>query len=217
MFTGIIEEVGTIGSLVPLDGGVRIGIAAPQSVAELRINDSIAVNGVCLTVVAKNAKQFEAVAVEETLKKTTLGRLKTGSRVNLEPPLRFNDRLGGHLVLGHVDTVGAIVERSERGTSWMFGISIPENFRQYTVPVGSIGVDGVSLTIAEAELDRIRVSIIPHTMEKTIFSAYAVGDEVNLEFDIVGKYIERMVFTRTGGGMIPGGPLTIDQLKEQGF
>jgi riboflavin synthase len=217
MFTGIIEEIGSIASMRPTGGGYTLGISAPASIGELEINDSIAVNGVCLTVVSKSGTVFDAVAVEETLKKTSLGKLKQGSSVNLELPLRFNDRLGGHLILGHVDTTGIITGREDRQTSWMFTIEVPEEFRKYTVPVGSISIDGVSLTIAELATSGVRVSIIPHTMEKTLFGSYRVNDIVNLEFDIVGKYIERMVFPQQGEGAPQKSRLTEQQLREAGF
>jgi riboflavin synthase len=217
MFTGIIEEIGVIASMRPTGGGYTFGISAPVSIAELEINDSVAVNGVCLTVVSKSGTVFDAVAVEETLMKTSLGKLRTGANVNLELPLRFNDRLGGHLVLGHVDTTGTIGDREDRQTSWMFTVRVPEQFRKYTVPVGSIAIDGVSLTIAELAADGVRVSIIPHTMEKTLFGSYRVNDTVNLEFDIVGKYIERMVFPQGGGDPPQKSRLTEQQLKESGF
>ncbi len=217
MFTGIIEEIGTVTGISPKGGGVTLHIKAPASVTELKINDSVAVNGVCLTVVSTSGDSFDAVAVEETLKKTTLGGLAAGRKVNLELPLRFNDRLGGHLVLGHVDTVGVVTGRMERETSWIFTISVPPEFRKYTVPVGSIAIDGVSLTIAEVTADAVRVSIIPHTMEKTIFPSYESGSRVNLEFDIVGKYIERMVFGKKDEGQGGGPHLTQEELRKSGF
>jgi riboflavin synthase len=215
MFTGIIEEVGEVRRLESMGGGVRLLIAAPNSIRELGINDSVAVNGVCLTVTSTHGDAFETETVEETLKKTTLGGLKPGSKVNLELPMRLNERLGGHLVLGHVDSVGRIIAREDRQNSWMFSISIPSQFTKYIIPVGSISIDGVSLTVAEIDREYIRVSIIPHTMEKTIFKWYKVGDSVNLEFDVVGKYIERLM---TGDQTQVGQKFfTEEQLREMGY
>jgi riboflavin synthase len=193
MFTGIIEEVGTIQSVQRQGGGIRFRVSAPKYAPELKVNDSVSINGACHTVVWRSNDAFEVESVEETLKKTTLGSFQTGSRVNLELPMRLNERLGGHLVLGHVDTVGTITVIEPRGNSTMYSVEIPEQFRKYIIPVGSIAIDGVSLTIAEIENNDVRVSIIPHTLENTIFPQYKNGQKVNLEFDLIGKYIERMM------------------------
>jgi len=196
MFTGIIEEIGTIKSARQVDAGKLLRVAAPKSAKGLRVNDSIAVNGVCLTVIKKSGSAFEAQAVEETLKKTTLGLLDAGKRVNLELPVRLNARLGGHLVLGHVDTVGEVskVERLEGST--LVTIIAGKEFSKYLIPVGSVAVDGISLTVAAVRDDGFTVAIIPHTLKHTVVQSYRVGTKVNLEFDLVGKYIERMAFSR---------------------
>ncbi|HMD13404.1 MAG TPA: riboflavin synthase, partial [Bacteroidota bacterium] len=178
-------------------------------------DSSIAIRGVCETVVAKKGTVVDVVAVEETLKKTTLGNLTKGSKVNLELPIRFNERLGGHLVLGHVDSFGSVIGIEQRSTSWMFSVKIPKPFLKYVVPIGSIAVDGVSLTIAELKNDIVRISIIPHTMEHTIFGSYQSGTEVNLEFDIVGKYIER--FTMLQDSQSRPDMFTERNLREMGF
>jgi riboflavin synthase len=215
MFTGIIEEIGLVEQIVSLGDGRRIHICAPRSSQELQINDSVAINGVCLTVVKKQSEVIETVAVEETLKKTTLGGLSVGGSVNLELPMRLNERLGGHLVLGHVDSIGTVSNIERRETSWMFTVQIPHQYSRYVVQVGSIAIDGVSLTVAEIEGDLVRVSIIPHTMENTIFQHYAIHDTVNLEFDIVGKYIERLTI---GEKIIVGKPFPTEQeLRELGY
>jgi len=215
MFTGIIEEIGTITSIGKKGDGIILSVKAPKSSKELKIDSSIAISGVCETVVAKKGNVVDVVAVEETLKKTTLGSLTKGSKVNLELPIRFNERLGGHLVLGHVDSFGSVTAIEERSTSWMFSIKIPKQFLKYVVPIGSIAVDGVSLTIAELENDIVRISIIPHTMEHTIFGSYQTGTEVNLEFDIVGKYIER--FTMLQDSQSRPDMFTERNLREMGF
>jgi len=216
MFTGIIEEVGTVRGVEKLSGGVRLRIYCPQSGPELKINDSVAVNGVCLTVITCDTGSFETVAVEETLIKTTTGLLRSNSRVNIELPLRFNDRLGGHLVLGHVDTVGEVSAIGKREDSWMFTIAIPQQFLHYIIPVGSIAVDGVSLTIARIVGNTVTISIIPHTMDHTIFGSYAVGSKVNIEFDLVGKYIERIM--KHDAESVSGRKTITEQiLKEHGY
>lgn len=192
MFTGIIEEIGKIVGTAKKGEGIRLLISAPKSAHELEVNDSVAINGVCQTVISKKGVSFEVEAVEETIKKTTFASLKIYNLVNLELPMKLNDRLGGHLVLGHVDCVGTITNIDKRVNSWIFSIRVPKQFLKYTIPIGSIAIDGVSLTIAEMDESDVKVSIIPHTIENTIFKSYKVGVTVNLEFDIIGKYIERM-------------------------
>lgn len=216
MFTGIIEEIGSVLDRDITNGEIRFRISAPMSSPALSVNDSVATNGVCLTVIDRDDASFLVEAVEETLRKSTLAELERGSQVNLELPLRLNERLGGHLVLGHVDAVGDILNIEERESSWVFGIRIPESFLKYVVRVGSIAVDGVSLTISEIDGEQIRVSIIPHTMSHTIFKHYALGTKVNLEFDIVGKYIERMI---AGNRIMPSmnNIFTEKHLRELGY
>jgi riboflavin synthase len=192
MFTGIVEEIGIIAGKKKKGDGLRLLISAPKSAYELEVNDSVAINGVCQTVISKKGTIFEVEAVEETLKKTTFASLKIDNLVNLELPMKLNDRLGGHLVLGHVDCVGTITNIDKRVNSWIYSVRVPERFLRYTIPIGSIAIDGVSLTIAEMNESDVNVSIIPHTMENTIFKLYKVGSAVNLEFDVIGKYIERM-------------------------
>ena len=213
MFTGIIEEIGIISKVLKNGGGLRIHIAAPLSSSELSVNDSVAINGVCQTVISKATGSFEVEAVEETMKKTTFGSLKAGNEINLELPLKLDERLGGHLVLGHVDGTGEIVKIDKRENSWIFSIMIPGEFLHYVVPVGSISIDGVSLTIANVDQNIAKVSIIPHTMEKTIFKNYNVRNLVNLEFDIIGKYIERLL----AGRSLIKSSIAEDDLRKLGF
>jgi riboflavin synthase len=196
MFTGLVEGVGLVGAVRRVKGSIVFTIHARSVSRGLRIGESIAVNGVCLTVVKKSTTSFAVQAVEETLRKTNLGKLSNGSGVNLERPLLPTVRLGGHFVLGHVDCMGNILSLERRGSSWLFWISVPKRFTHYLVPTGSIAVDGVSLTIAQLKSNRFAVSIIPHTMKQTIFSTYRVGDKVNLEFDVLGKYVGQMVRRR---------------------
>ena len=213
MFTGIVEEIGSVLAREPMGGGIRFHIRAPGSAPELKVNDSVSVNGACHTVVWRDRTAFKVESVEETLKKTSLGSLLEGSHVNLEMPMRLNERLGGHLVLGHVDTVGVISAIVLRESSSMTSITVPERFDRYLVPTGSICVDGVSLTIAELRSNVLTVSIIPHTMDRTIWNEYAVGREVNIEFDLVGKYIEQMIPARSRASA----GLDEAELRAQGF
>ena len=211
MFTGIVQEIGTIVGVENAGGGQRMTIEAPASARELHVSDSVAVNGVCQTVIAKSVSTFYVEAVEETLKKTTFSRMRRGSRLNLELPVRLSDRLGGHLVLGHVDTVGVVHACEERERSRLITIEYPVEFSKYVIPVGSIAVDGVSLTIASVRAHSFEVSVIPHTLTKTTLDERAVGDEVNLEFDVVGKYVERLISSR---GI---SELTWEKLRSWGF
>jgi riboflavin synthase len=216
MFTGIIEEIGTIESTKLSGSGVRLKVRAPKSASELKVHDSVDINGACHTVVWRDNNSFEVESVEETLKKTGIGNLKPGDPVNLELPMRLNERLGGHLVLGHVDTTGIILRIEKREGSWFIFITIPVEFGRYIVPVGSISIDGVSLTIAELKGTDFAVSIIPYTMDNTIFKFYRAGSVVNIEFDIIGKYVERMA---KGGGINSTQKpfLNEGQLKETGY
>jgi riboflavin synthase len=193
MFTGIITEIGIVESVKRIGGGIHIKVRADQSTKALRVNDSVSINGACQTVIAKSNASFEAVAVEETLKKTTLGEFRKGENVNLELAMQLNDRLGGHLVMGHVDCVGKISKIKKLRTSWLVSVRVPPAFKKYIIPVGSIAVDGVSLTVAELGKDLVVVSIIPHTFKNTIIKDKSVNDSVNLEFDLIGKYVERLI------------------------
>jgi riboflavin synthase len=215
MFTGIIQEVGSVRAAAAEGGNVRLTVGAPASAPRLRTGSSIAVNGICLTAVAVSADGFTAEVVEETLRKTAFGDQVARGYVNLELPLRADGSLDGHLVLGHVDTTGVVVTVEGRGESWWFSIRIPGEFLRYIVHTGSIAIDGVSLTVAEIEGDLCRISIIPHTMEQTIFRFYRQSDRVNVEVDVIGKYVERMLGGAAGAVKKPG--LTVDGLKNQGY
>lgn len=197
MFTGLVEETGRVRRAVPRRGGVTFEIEGTTTIKGLGIDHSIAVNGVCLTVVKRTRGAFVVQAVEETLRKTTLGGLGVGDLVNLERPLLPTSRLGGHFVLGHVDGLGSILSKQVRGSSWHFWVSVPKRFRQHLIPVGSIAVDGISLTMAEVRSDAFAVSIIPHTMEVTTVDRWKPGVNVNLEFDVLGKFVEQFLRVRT--------------------
>ena len=198
MFTGLVEETGIVKAIKRRGGSDIFTIQGKKTVKTLRVDHSIAVEGVCLTVIEKTGKTFDVQAVEETLKKTTLGKLHSGSFVNLERPLLPSDRLGGHFVLGHVDGIGKVTGLEFRESSWIFWIQVPRKFSHYLIPVGSIAINGVSLTISEVKGNSFAVSIIPHTMEVTTFKLLQSGDAVNLEFDVLGKYVERLIENRSG-------------------
>ena len=193
MFTGLVEDIGTVRTALRKRGGVLFSINAPRVGRSLRVNDSIAVNGVCLTVMKRRGSIFETQAVEETLSKTTLDTLQQGSNVNLERSLRASSLLGGHFVLGHVDCVGRVTSVERKGSSDLFWISVPAKFSRLLIPVGSVAVNGVSLTVARLKVAQFAVSIIPHTTRKTTFKSIRRGDKVNIEFDVLGKYIERLL------------------------
>jgi riboflavin synthase len=210
MFTGIIEAVGTIGGLEPRGGDVRLGVDCPGlDLSGAAVGDSIAVNGACLTAVVLTGKGFAADVSRETLSLTTLGGLKPGSPVNLERALTLSRPLGGHLVSGHVDGVGEVESSGEDGRSWRFVFRMPESLSRYVAKKGSICVDGVSLTVNEVDARRFGVNIVPHTMEATVFSEYRPGTKVNLEVDVVARYLERLLAGDDG--------LTRERLEEYGF
>lgn len=193
MFTGLVEEVGTIAEARDDGGARRITVRGNRVLEGLAVDDSVALDGCCQTVIACDADTFTVVAVEETLKKTTLGGFAAGYPVNLERALRVGDRLGGHFVQGHVDCVGTVEEASTLESSWIYWISYPDEFARLVIPVGSIAINGVSLTAAEVRGNRCMVSIIPHTYEVTTFNRLKTGDQVNVEFDMIGKYIRNFV------------------------
>lgn len=192
MFTGIIEEVGRIETVTPLEGGRRFRIANSFASA-LDVDESVAVNGVCLTVVAQDADAFEATAIEETLSKTSLGELTERDGVNLERAVPLGGRLDGHLVQGHVDATGTVDSVETLADSHVVHIRYPESFAPYLIPRGSIAVDGVSLTVARLDdpPGTFAVALIPHTWDHTTAAGWTPGTRVNLEFDLVGKYVLR--------------------------
>ncbi len=193
MFTGIVEEVARVAAVTPLEGGRRLRLACSFA-AELAVDESVAVAGVCLTVVQQDAEAFEAVAVEETLSKTSLGRLTAGQGVNVERAVRLGGRLDGHLVQGHVDTTGEIVTVETLADSHLVTVAYPAEHSDLVIPRGSICVDGISLTVArldDAGPPTFSLAIIPHTWEKTTAGTWEAGQTVNLEFDLVGKYVLR--------------------------
>ena len=197
MFTGIIEELGTIGRIVPHASGARLEIGASMVLEDVRLGDSISVNGCCLTVVAIGANSYEVDVVEESLRVTSLGELHPGDRVNLERSVRLADRLGGHLVQGHVDGVGRLVGRDTQDDgSLMLRFDAPTEVLQYMVYKGSIAVDGISLTVAALDERSFSIAVIPHTQAVTTLGFRQVGDTVNLETDVLARYVERLLESR---------------------
>lgn len=212
MFTGIVQTTGSVEVMDPRGGDVRIGIHCPSlSPQELVVGDSVAVAGVCLTAVETGPTGFSADVSKETLDHTTLGSKKPGSRVNLERALTLATPLGGHLVTGHVDGVAEIRGRVEEARSVRFDIRVPENLARYVARKGSVCLDGVSLTVNRTGDVDFDVNIVPHTFEVTTLDEWLPGEQVNIEVDIVARYLERLL-----GEERPGG-LSLDQLKEAGF
>jgi len=215
MFTGIIEHLGTVDSLTIHSEGGRLTIQAPTVAAHLAVANSIAVDGCCLTVVALDGERFSADLSAETIRKTSMGEWRPGTRVNLEQPMTAGKELGGHFVLGHVDTTGHVALLEAEGENWWYGIEVPESFAKYIVPQGSIAIDGISLTVARWNGRVGEIAIIPFTYEHTNIRNKKIGDAVNLEGDVLGKYVEKYLEARTAAK--PASNLGIEQLVQQGF
>jgi riboflavin synthase len=223
MFTGITDALGSVRRLTRRGDDAKLEIETSLSLDDVRIGDSIAVSGACLTVTAKAGRIFTADVSAETLSRTTLKNLTAGDRVNLEKALRVGDRLGGHIVLGHVDGVGKIVEKAPHSGSLLFGFEIDPGVCRYVAAKGSITVDGISLTVNRCQKNRFYVNIIPHTAAETTLGFKKEADEVNIETDILAKYLEKL-FTagRESGGMAgpaggSGGGVDLEMLARYGF
>jgi riboflavin synthase len=217
MFTGIIEELGTVRSVERRGEGVRLVIEARLVMEETREGDSIAVNGVCLTAVDVRAASFAADGSLETLQRSTLGRLRTGSRVNLERAVTPATRLGGHIVQGHVDARGRFLSAVEHGGSWTVRVAYPRDVARYLVFKGSVAVEGISLTIAGLTDEYFEIAVIPKTWDVTNLSHLRPNDEVNLEADIIAKYVERILTIAPQSGGENSSPLTIEKLARLGY
>lgn len=220
MFTGIIEGLGTVKLLSRAAGGMRMGVEADFPMEKIRVGDSVAVSGTCLTVVDFQKNIFEVDIAPETLSKTTLGQTKVGDRVNLERALSLGDRLGGHLVSGHIDGVGVVEAKRPVANATIFVFGVPEALSRYIIQKGSIAVDGISLTVNVCNRTSFEVSIIPHTAEITTMGFKKVGDPVNIETDMIGKYVERLTqHFGKGETQTKGGSSSIDEtlLTNTGF
>jgi riboflavin synthase len=215
MFTGIIEHLGTIDSLKVYADGGRLTIHAPSLAPHLVIANSVAVNGCCLTVVAIEGERFSADLSTETIRKTSVGDWKPGTCVNLEQPMTAGKEFGGHFVLGHVDTIGRVTRLDAEGENWWYGIEVPESFAKNIVPQGSIAIDGISLTVARWNGRVAETAVIPFTYKHTNIQTKKLGDAVNLEGDVLGKYVERYLEARSSAK--PASNLAIEQLISQGF
>ncbi|MBA5867243.1 MAG: riboflavin synthase [Nitrospira sp. CR1.3] len=216
MFTGIVEEMGAVTSMEKTLAGTRMRILASTVMSDLKVGDSVSVNGTCLTVVTKGERDFVVEISPETLSVTTLGHLEAGAPVNLERAMKLNERIGGHLVAGHVDAVGTIRSRRQEGNAIVITIEAPANILRYCVSKGSITVDGISLTINEIADHAFSVAIIPHTAKVTTLGLKQVNDTVNLESDLIGKYVERLLQERS---QLPKTTPVIDKdyLKKRGL
>ena len=218
MFTGLIQETGEVASTERVAGQnrgsvTRITIKAENIPSELKTGDSVAVSGVCLTALDIGEHQFSADLAEETLNRTSLQRLKAGAIVNLELPAKAQDRMGGHVVQGHVDGVGSIVslQKIKFRDDWRLVVDVPGDLSRYVVPQGSITVEGISLTVASIDGNRVEIAIIPHTWQATNLRALHEGDPVNIEVDVLAKYAEKMAHGKTSG------KLKVADLIKQGF
>ena len=215
MFTGIVEELGTVKTLAVRGDSGELRVKAQKVLADVRLGDSIAVNGVCLTVTSFSAQEFVADVMPETLRKTDLLRLQGGDPVNLERALALGGRLGGHLVSGHIDGVGAIVEKRSEGNAVIFRISAPPEVLRFIIPKGSVAIDGISLTVADVTAETFSISVIPHTASLTTLGSKKEGDPVNLENDMIGKYVERLLSTHHTEG--EKADISMELLKSNGF
>ena len=211
MFTGIIEELGLVASFIRGSQSAKLAVTASKEFAKIKIGESIAVNGACLTATSVRENKLEFDVSSETLRKTTLGELKVGDKVNLEKALPVSGRLGGHMVNGHVDGIGEIRNKTALENSFELQISIPSELLHYLVPKGSVALDGVSLTIADIRNGLVIIHVIPHTARSTVLADKKIGDKINIEVDILSKYIEKHLEGELNQG------ITDETLSRTGF
>jgi len=213
MFTGLIEEIGTVRKVSYENYGAVITVACSKITEDMKIGDSICVDGVCTTVESFDLESFSFTSSAETLNLTTFKTLNSGKKVNLERALRPTDRLGGHIVSGHVDSTVEFLNKSSQGNSWLYYFGVPQEISKYIVYKGSIAVNGISLTVASIEDDVFSIAVIPHTLSSANLSNLIEGDKVNIECDILAKYIEKLVYSNTSSNT----KLTPEFLAENGF
>jgi riboflavin synthase len=213
VFTGLIEEVGTVEEIFQRDENRHITITSSDLVKQLKPGDSISVSGVCLTALDISERSFSADLAAETWARTSFSRIKTKSTVNLELPMRADGRFGGHIVQGHVDGTGTLIslKRNAGAEDYWLTIEVPNELLRYIVPKGSLSIEGISLTVAKLEANIVSVAIIPHTVEVTNLKNFKNGDPLNLEVDVIAKYVERLMSTKSPSS------ITLQSLKEQGF
>lgn len=216
MFTGIIEELGCVKSIRKGAASAVLCIEAPGILADTRIGDSIATNGVCLTVTSNDGHSFTADVMHETLRRSSLGQLVAGSKVNLERAMALGERFGGHIVSGHIDGTGKILRIERDDNAYWYSISAPQSILRLIIEKGSVAIDGISLTVAAVERDSFKVSVIPHTRAVTNLGSKQVGDTVNLENDVIGKYVEALMRKEEHNANEPSG-LSLDYLAANGF
>lgn len=214
MFTGIVEEIGKIGRVNPIAGGISIKIEASKILEDVSVNDSICIDGVCLTVIKVETSAFWVEAVGATIDKTTFAEIRESAFVNLERSMRLNDRLGGHIVQGHVNGVGTISGIEKLGENYLFRVIIPTELEKYLIKEGSVAINGISLTIADLENNEISISIIPHTWQNTTLKYKQVPDKVNIEIDILAKYVEKLLTNKEN---IKSTNISEKWLKEIGY
>lgn len=217
MFTGLVEELGKVKTIEKGAKSVRITIAAKKVLEDVKLGDSIAVNGTCLTAVDFDSTYFTADVMPETVNKTVLAHLRPGDLVNLERTLRLGDRFGGHMVSGHVDSVGKIIAKDQNDIAIIVKISVTPETNRYIIKKGSIAIDGISLTVVEATDTWFSVSLIPHTAKMTTLGYKRVGDSVNLETDIIGKYVEKLLMPKSSEPTPQKSGITMDFLAQHGF
>jgi len=210
MFTGLIEEIGTIENIVRQQDKMNLSIKAKKILTDTKIDDSISINGICLTVVDIKTNSFAVQAVRETMRKSTIANWRKGEFVNLERAMKINDRLGGHIVQGHIDGIGTIDKITKLSDALELEIILPTGKNAYTIEKGSIAIDGISLTIAKKARDKIRIAVIPHTLNNTILKDKKVNDKINIEFDFFAKYIQNYLDGTKG-------VLTESKLKSWGY
>jgi len=217
MFTGIIEGLGTVSGIHPAGQGKRLSITSDFSLDQSKVGDSISVSGACLTAVAIEGKRFDVDVSPETIARTTFGRIKVGDRLNLERAMRLSDRIDGHLVTGHIDGTGVIRHNKMSGKAMIVTIDIPKSLLHYMIKKGSVAVDGISLTINTCNQESIEVTIIPHTARFTTIGFKQRGDHVNIETDLVGKYVERFITAGPDGDGRKQADIDMNFLAKTGF
>lgn len=217
MFTGLVEELGRIKSIARGAKSVRLTVEAREIMSDVKLGDSIAVNGACLTVVDFGHTWFTADVMPETVERTVLAKLKSGDKVNLERTLRLGDRFGGHMVSGHIDGLGTISSLQKDDNAVIVGITAPADIMKYIIKKGSVAIDGISLTVVECGADRFTVSLIPHTAAMTTLGFKKLGEPVNLETDIIGKYVEKLLGLQAPAAKNGASAITLEFLSKHGF
>jgi len=217
VFTGIVEEIGMIKEVIPGSRSIKLTVKCEKIMEDVKIGDSIAVNGICLTVTSFDPGAFTADVMPQTMRKTNLGRLRAGEKVNVERALRLVDRLGGHIVTGHIDGTGVVSSKEEEDNAIWLEISASSDILKYIVVRGSVALDGTSLTVAYVDENSFKVSLIPHTASVTILGSKKPGDRINIECDMLGKYVEKLMGFNSQGKKDEKKSLTMDFLRENGF